>query len=453
MNKFKLITTTALAGVFLSQPVLAADNTLKARIEALEKEIALLKRQSEVTEEKAVAAAGKNALVELNSKGLNISSPDKKYQFGVHGVFQIDNRSFINDEKNNQRSEVLVRRARPILNVKAGNAAFTLTPDFGGSTTRLADAYADYKFNNAASVRAGKFKAPIGLEQLQSDPDTLFTERGLPSALTSTRDIGVQLSGQVIPNIVDYQVGIFNGAPDLGNIDTDPDDKKDLAARVFAKPFTNSNVVALQGLGLGVGSSFGKREGTTSSPNLGSYTTPGQQTFFRYRTSTTLANNAYARGEQWRLDPQAYWYYGNKGVLAEYAISSQDVVYQGNRRELQNTAWQVAGSYVITGENATFSGGIKPEQNFNPSTGAWGAFEAIARVGQLEIDENTFPIFADANTSARQATSVGAGVNWYLDENLKLAVNYNHTGFEGGDTNGKDRPEEHAILSRVQYRF
>lgn len=453
MNLSRFMTTTALGLALISQPVLAAEESLKARIEALEKEIALLKRQSEVTEEKAVAASEKNAVVDLSSKGLNISSPDKKYQLAVHGIFQIDNRTFIKDEGNSQRSETLVRRARPIIQAKSGDASLYFVPDFGGSTARLVDSYAEYKFNNAATIRAGKFKLPVGLESLQSDPDTFFTERGLTNNLVPNRDIGVQVYGQVIPNIVDYQVGIFNGAADTANIDSDSDDKKDIAARIFAKPFINSSLVALQGFGLGVGSSYGKREGTTSSTGLGSYVTPGQQTFFRYRNSSTLANNAYARGEQWRLDPQAYWYSGNKGLQAEYVISNQDVVYQGNTRGLSNTAWQVAGSYVITGENVNFSGGIKPDRNFSASGDGLGAFEVVGRVGQLKIDEDAFPIFADIATSAKKATSYGTGLNWYLDENLKIAVNYNFTTFDGGSAAGADRPDEQAILSRVQYRF
>ena len=49
----------------------------------------------------------------------------------------------------------------------------------------------------AVTVEQGKFKAPIGLERLQSDPDLPFTERALTSNLSSTRDVGVQLWGDV----------------------------------------------------------------------------------------------------------------------------------------------------------------------------------------------------------------------------------------------------------------
>lgn len=443
----RTLTTSALGIVLLSQSAFAVEDNLKSRIEALENEINLLKRQQEVSEEKSTAAAATNATVEVGKKGLTVTSPDKQYQLALHGIFQLDNRTFLNDDKNSQRNDFLVRRARPILNVKAGNAGLTFVPDFAGSSTKIFDAFAEYKFNDKATVRVGKFKPPVGLEQLQSDPDNFFTERGLPSGLAPTRDEGVQVAGQLVPNILEYQLGVFNGTGDLVNGDNDTDDKKDVAARVFAKPFTNSSVVAIQGLGFGVGGSYGKREGSTTNSILGSYVTAGQQTFFRYRT------NAFSRGEQWRLDPQAYWYYGNKGILAEYAISDQDVVRNGKTKDLQNTAWQVAASYVLTGENVNFSGGVKPDRNFSPSSDGWGAFEVVARAGQLLIDSDTFPTFADASVSAKKATSYGTGLNWYLDENLKVAVNYNYTSFDKGDTAGKDRPEEHAILSRVQFRF
>lgn len=454
MNKKILLATTILA-LGLGSPALAAtkDESLAARIQKLEEELQILKRQNEVKEEEAAKAAEKEANVEIGKKGLKITSPDKKYQLGVNGVFQFDNRNFAQEEGANLRDEALVRRARPILSFKAGDALLYFVPDFAGtsanpSNTKIVDAYGEYKFSDAAKVRVGKFKTPVGLEQLQSDPNTMFTERGFASNLTPTRDIGIQLAGDLLKETLEYQVGIFNGNADGANTDGDLDDKKDIAARVFAKPFANSNHLSLQGIGLGVGGSIGDREGTAANSILNTgYTTPGQQTFFRY------AANSFANGQQWRLSPQAYWYSGNKGLLAEYAISNVDVQNGATLRELEHKAWNVAASYVITGEDVTFSG-VKPAADFNPSKGDYGAFEIIARAGQLDIDDDAFTSgLATLTNSATKATSYGSGLNWYLSDNLRIALNYNYTEFDGGAAAGADRPEEHAIFSRVQLRF
>lgn len=454
MNKL-LLAASAVSLVLASSGANAADSTA-ARIDKLEKEIQLLKRQQEVKEEKATAASEKSANVEIGSKGLAITSPDKKYGLEMHGFFQLDNRSFVGDKNGTGRNDNIVRRARPVFIVKAGDATFNFMPDFAGTSstsnnTKVMDAFAEYKFSDAAKVRVGKFKSPIGLEELQSDPDTLFAERGYAALLAPQRDVGLQLGGTVLSKAVEYQVGLFDGAVDNGNTDGDSDDKKDVAARVFAKPFLNSSIVPLQGLGVGVGGSIGERESTATSTNkqLPTYVTLGQQTFFSY---TPTAGTPYADGEQWRLQPQAYWFSGNKGLIAEYAITSQHVVNGTKRADLQHTAVNLAASYVITGEDSKFKDGVKPYNDFSPSQGGWGAFEVVARFGLITIDSDTFPTFASTTTSAKKATSYGAGLNWYLSENLKLSTNYNYTQFDAGATVG-DRPKEQVIQSRLQFRF
>ncbi len=451
MSKRLLLLSTALLSLPLySPPVRAEDSgsqSLNARIDALEQDLALLKRQKEVDDEKAKAAAEKTALVEFGRKGLKITSPDKKYELSLKGYAQLDHRDFLDDNGETNRGEFLVRRARPTLEVKAGDAFLRIMPDFAGSTTRLFDAYAEYKLFNELQFRVGKFKPPIGLERLQSATDTFFIERGHPTNLVPTRDIGAQVFGNLLDDRLEYQVGIFDGAPDLGNIDSDVDDQKDFAARIFATPFRNSDIVALQGLGMGISGSTGKQEGSTTSTLLGDYRTPGQQAFYRYRTG------AFADGTHWRVSPQAYWYYSNFGLLAEYVQSNQEVTRTTNEGELEHSAWQIAGSYVITGEDVNFKGGIKPNEDFDIESGGWGAFEVVARVGETDIDDDAFPIFADPNASASKAQTLGAGVNWYLNENVKLQLNYENTSFDGGATGGEDRPDEKVLLSRLQFRF
>lgn len=446
--KHYIIAATVSVLAFQS-PAWAASEDLGKRIEALEKEIQLLKHKQEVQEEKDAAAAAeeKSANVELGKSGLKIASPDGNYALSLKGYFQIDGRSFINDDNNTGKNDILARRLRPTLELKAGDASFRLMPDFSGSTTRIFDAHADYKLYDALQFRVGKFKTPIGLERLQSASDIAFIERGHPANLVPNRDVGLMAYGFPIPDVLEYQLGVFNGNADLANTDGDDDDNKDVAARIFVQPFHNSNTVALQGLGVGVGGSIGDRAGSTSKPILGAYKTPGQQDFFKYRS------DVFADGEHWRLYPQAYWYYGPLGVLAEYAISHQEVTRGAVHDELQHNAWQLETSYVLTGEDASFKGGVKPANPFNLQNGGFGAWEVAARVGATNVDNDTFVTFADANAAASKAQSYGVGVNWYMNENLKLAADYDFTEFDGGASGGQDRPDEQALFTRVQFRF
>ncbi len=452
--KTKLLTTAALLLSIVGASNAAYAETDAERLEKLEKEIRLLKRQQEVGAEVAQGRASKSANVEIGSKGLSISSPDKEFSLKLRGYAQIDSRNFLDDDASTGKDDILARRVRPTLEGTAfGDYSYRIMADFAGSSTRIFDAHVDYKYADPLQFRIGKFKPPVGLERLQSATDTFFIERGHPTNLAPSRDLGAQIYGNLLDDSLEYQLGIFNGNADLANTDSDDDDKKDFAARVFATPFKSSEFVALQGLGFGIAGSVGDREGSPTKPILGDYRTPGQQSFFKYLSGTAAADNVYASGRHERIYPQAYWYYSNFGLLTEYAISKQDIKKGNNSASLDNKAWQVAASYVLTGEDVNFKGGVKPYNAFNLEKGGWGAFEVVARTGATEIDDSAFPIFADINKSAKEAKSLGGGINWYLNENVKLAIDYDQTKFDRGASAGKDRPDERALFTRVQYRF
>lgn len=455
----RLLLAAAIALLTLPRPALAVSDAdisaMLARIKAMEQELELLKRQKEVDDEKAKSAAEKFATVEFGKKGLKISSPDKKYELTAKGYVQIDYRNFLGDNNNTGRNDFIARRIRPSIEGKAGNASFRIMPDFAGSTTRIFDAHIDYKVADALQFRLGKFKPPVGLERLQSATDMFFIERGHPTNFAPTRDLGFQVYGSLFGDKLEYQLGVFNGTTDLGNTDNDSDDRKDVAGRIFAQPFRDADWVAFQGLGLGIGGSTGDRAGAPNRTILGSYVTPGQQAFFSYisNAAPTVANTVFASGAHQRIYPQGYWYYGNMGLLAEYAVSEQRVTRNNVPVTLKHDAWQAAVSYVLTGEDVNFRGGIKPDADFGIGSGGWGAWEAVARVGETDIDNAAFPVYANPATSASKAETIGGGLNWYLNENTKFAVNYDYTAFKGGAAAGLNRPDEEALFSRLQFRL
>jgi phosphate-selective porin len=154
--------------------------------------------------------------------------------------------------------------------------------------------------------------------------------------------------------------------------------------------------------------------GSTTELTSG-YKTEGQQTFFRYidagvlrsgtdTTGSTASINgatfagpdsrwlAHADGERIRVSPQATYYNGSLGVLSEYVWQSQEVsVGSTNQRKtrLENDAWQVAASYLLTGEDSSFKG-VKPKRNFDLSSGGWGAWEIVGRYSEQNIDDKAF---------------------------------------------------------------
>jgi phosphate-selective porin OprO/OprP len=206
-------------------------------------------------------------------------------------------------------------------------------------------------------------------------------------------------------------------------------------------------VEPIDGLGIGIAGSIGDKEGGADEDAedfLGRYRSPGQVTIFEY-AETTAAN-----GEHLRWSPQGFYYAGPFGVLAEYIQSELEVTNGVVGTNLQHEAMQVTGVYILSGgEDASFQG-IDPE--YPVGSGGWGEWELAARYETLDLDEDSFPLFADPTTAVAEAQTWGLGLNWYLTRNLKAALNYFNTNFVGGAVGG-DRPNEDAVLSRLQVSF
>jgi phosphate-selective porin OprO/OprP len=278
----------------------------------------------------------------------------------------------------------------------------------------------------------------------------LFIETGYATQLTPNYDLGVELHNNLFNSPISYAVGVFNGAIDAGSSDADTTDEgKDFAGRLFFQPFLRSDREALNQLGFGVGGSIGNHDGA-----LPSYKTPGQQTFFSY------ANSVSAAGDQYRIDPQFFYYWGPFGILGEYIVSSQKVRAGAARQteRFNNTAWQVEATYFLTGDNNSFRSSsrnaFRPAQPFSFGGGSWGAFEVVARIQQLSLDHAAFPTYA-STSSAREATSWGVGLNWYLNSNMRFYFDFESTHFGGGSkaSSALTARDERALLGRVQFSF
>lgn len=441
----------------LSESVLAQSGglpepTLQERLESLEQKQRILERRLELEQEKALEKAKDTPILGAGKEGFFLKSADGSFQLKLRGLIQTDGRFFIDDQEQPGTNSFRIRRARPILEGTVfRHFDFRLMTDFGEGQTVLQDAYLDFRYWPQVRLRAGKFKSPVGLERLQSATDLLFIERAFPTSLIPNRDVGVQLHGDVWDGAVTYAVGVFNGVPDGGSSDFDNHDEKDYEARLFAHPFKHTEVALWQGLGLGVAGTWGNQEGSVSAPNLPSFKTAGQQTFFRYRSDGTAAGTVVADDKRFRVSPQGYYYWGPFSLLWEYVLSSQEVKKGTALARLENKAWQVAASYVLTGDDASYKG-VKPKRPFDPGSGAWGALELAARYSELHVDQDAFPIFADPKKAAREAKAWAVGLNWYLNSNVKFAVDYEHTDFDGGSAKG-DREDEKVVLSRLQIAF
>ena len=442
------------SAVTTSSPV-AAPPTLAAiesEIEQLDQQIRVVARRLELDREQAAERAKTTPAVAAGREGFTIRSADGGFQLRLRGYVQSDGRFYADDEAEQGADTFVLRRVRPILEgTLFRNFDVRLTPDFGGGTTVLQDAYVDLRFTPSVKVRAGKFKTPFGLERLVSATELLFVERALPTAVAPNRDVGVLLYGDVVKGRLNYTAGVVNGVSDGASGDADDRDGKDAVARLFALPFSGTRHERLRGLGIGVAGTSGTQRGSLVAPNLPVFRTNGQIVFARYRLDGTVEGTTVSNGSHWRASPQGYYYSGPFGVLAEYVFSSQRVRRAAETARLGTRAWQVATSYVLTGEDSSYRG-VLPRSVFDPSAGSWGAFEVTARVNQLTLDADAFPEFANPAIAARDARAWGVGANWYLNRAVKLTVDFEETHFQGGAASGA-RATERDVLTRIQVGY
>ena len=543
MNLKKKLIPALIAPLFLSVAfsgnALANDSDelekLRQLVQELDQKIKVLDRKGELAEEAAAAKKKETPIVKASEKGFGLQSADGQHEIKLRGLLQADGRYFDSgknltskaasgastagylDNTEDASNSVLLRRVRPTIEGTVfGKYDFRFTPEFGDGKSQVIDAYLDARLDPAFSIRAGKYKPFVGLERLQSGADIKFIERSYVSSILPNRDTGVSAYGEVLGGKLAYAVGVHNGVADGGDNRTASDfnNDKDYAARIFAKPFKDTDS-ALSGLGFGIAATYGDVTGKTKDTVNGSttelttgYKTEGQQTFFRYVDSSVLRSGigenltatagpgtswlTHADGKRYRIAPQANYYNGPFGLQAEYVRESQEVsIGQQNLKKttLNNDAWQVGVSWLVTGEDASYKG-VKPKNNFDSKTGGWGAWELVARYSELNVDKDAFTfgnldgtnvdsnslagknhyLYADPKASARSAHTWTAGVNWYLNSEVKFAINYAQTSFNGGggDLTGsptntytdlttqgkaKDREDEKAILARFQVAF
>jgi phosphate-selective porin OprO/OprP len=444
----------------------APDTQTKQRFEELDQKVKVIERDRELEAEAAAANAKEVPKLKVGDEGFSIASPNGDFVLQLREVLQVDSRTFFNDAGIVGNDALLVRRARPILQGTVfRDVDYLFVPDFAPSTPQIFDAYLNYRFRPELQLQAGKFKAPVGLEQLQEDRYIFFNERGLPTDLVPNRDIGFELHGDLFKGAVSYAAGVFNGVGDARiSSNTSFQNNKSFDGRLFFQPFKPTSLRPLQGFGFGLSGSFETEQTPNASalPNttggtLPGFTTDGQQQFFAYNSGVQ------AFGDHWRLSPQGYYFYGPFDLLWEYVISDQQVMATNtgalHTARLENTGWQIAGGWVLTGEEATFTG-VVPRRPFNPFSGDWGALQVVGRLSELDVDSAAFShsYFANPAASANAAREWSVGLNWYLNRNVKVAASFAHTTFDGGGT-GTVAPgpvthkDENVLFTRLQLAF
>ena len=276
-----------------------------------------------------------------------------------------------------------------------------------------------------ANVQVGHFDEPFNLETLTSDNFITFMERAPTFALSPEYQTGIQFSNAVCDQRVTWAIGEFrteNGSSGSGSDDqsfTQADSGYNTTARVTGLPwYQDEKTGDTYGL-LHIGASASQR-----------YPTKATALTFAYVPEMHLASKfvntgAIAGVREYQLyNEETAFVYGPFSAQAE-ATQADVTRTTGALKDLQFNAAYAYVSYFLTGEHRAYSKAngwfdrVHPKQNFGKQkdgSRGWGAWEVAARYSYIDL--------TDHDIFGGRMADVTVGVNWYLNPNMRIMLNY-----------------------------
>jgi len=371
--------------------------------------------------------------------GIEFETANEEYQFQIHNQTQVESRLYQQSNSSpaagsgldvpRQRFIIAGRLTKPIEYDASLESAY--------GTVNLLNAFVNFHYDDRLMVKFGRFKVPYLYEYYAiSNTDLLQPERSMFGAnFGLNREIGGQLWGQLLKKRVDYAVGIFDGPR---NQQLDFNSAKDVIAYVNTRPFQEAeSLPALKWFNVG------------GSVDYGNQNNPVYPTALRTSVSGTNnpgAFNAAPSFLQWNTNviergPRALWalhtayYYKGLSLYGEWQSGYSG--YAQSRPGATQTrvplgGFYVSGGYFLTGETVNRRSQVRPNRPFDLRRKSFGlgAFELQARYSYLDIGDQIFTAgLVDPNLWTDRVSAVDLGVNWYLNEYVKVYFDWQHAEF------------------------
>ncbi len=362
--------------------------------------------------------SGGDAMRVFWKDGLRFESTDKRYKFKLGGRLHYDGQ--FSDPDSDTKSAVEVgptriedgtefRRTRFEMSGEVGERTeWAIAVDFAGGTQNFRNVYAGIKDLPIGNLRAGQFKEPYGLEQITSSNNITFTERSLMNALVPAFNAGVMLFDDFADERATWAVGAFRSGADAGEVSRG-DGEWATTARVTGLPLLSEDGGDFVHLGLG----YSRRSPTNDSQTFSSK--PEANLAPTYITATAAAETVELMGLE------AAWVTGPFTLSGEYTQASIDGD-TGATSDPDFAGYYLQAGYFLTGENRPYNkaqgcfGALKPDESAFGESGGSGAWEVAARISSLDLD--------DDGTDGGELDDLTFGVNWYLNPNTRLMLDY-----------------------------
>jgi phosphate-selective porin OprO/OprP len=378
--------------------------------------------------------------------GPKMETADKQYKFEIGGrvyedIVWIGESKPVRAKYGNQEDGAELRTARIALSAELFESAFfKFEYDFAPAAGAAKDIYMGVKnIPVIGTIQVGHFKEPFDLEELTSSRFITFMERNLCNlAFTPSRNFGVMATDSILDNHMTWAVGWFKDVDDKMNGLTDGE-RYAVTGRLTGLPWYERGGKELVHLGVGASTrspaddtvAFSMRPETHIDSKL-------------LDTGNITASNVYL------LSPELAAVYGPFSLQAQYYMASATSHSKGSP---DFNGYYVYASFFVTGESRNYKTStgafdrVRPNENLFGKEGGFGAIELAVRYSSIDLNDGPA---TSAGVTGGKESNIAGGVNWHLNPNMRVMLNYVYADVKDQGT-AKFDGKENAFMLRFQF--
>lgn len=406
--------------------------------------------------------------------GLEVSTTDKQYSFKLGGRIQADFDQFdgLYTNNNNAANEGYFRRAQMEFGGNYKDWRYQINYDFGDNRSnenKFDEATITYVGFAPINIKIGRFDPDFSLEKATSSKWVTTKERSAILDLASwTTDhengMGIQVNGTT--------AGMFYGSASIQQQDSslslEDEDGKDVNSfftrGVFAPIVSDTQVLHL-GASYATRSYGNERDGTKFGGAINSRL--GVRGVSENQTNSgqlVLApSDAGATGgfeDDAVVGLEFAYMQGPFSIQSEYL--KRDLSGYGTNGDREATGYNTQLAYTLTGESRVYKLDGAKFDAIKPADKTMGAFEVFYRYDNLNVqDDQVMATVGGVAIDETEAKIHTIGTNWYVNEAVKLSLNYLMTQSNsdtvklqsGRFASGATDDDGKAISLRAQYVF